>query len=620
MQKIYLALKKFKKNNYINLKNNQKELNIDYFWLTFFTSIFILLYCNLIVQNRNTLINSLNIQLISLSLISIYFCIESLTKNKELGILIVITSIISNIFINPELILILILILSIFSLYILIKKSNLIDFINSIKTSLVSSIILITLYNLISPQPFTQYISVLNGVGSIDTLYHASLAAMIKNHQTISTGLHGLVYTPYHFLSHSIHAGISSISKIPIIESSEITKWLLLVPLLFYSICSFCEKLNNQCNQYKYWIITIIILVLFPTILNGWNFWNNYFNSDSYLLSLILLMIGVQRLLNKDLNRYDFFYIFLSLFLISLTKGSTGALYLVLILARICIIEVNIRFKLSLIISLTFLIIVSLVNFYINSIKTINIDYFDFIYQYGEINNFIFFELKNRINKTILHLTLNSIFFIMHFLVSIIVIILILKDKIYNKFYLTAVIISLLAGSISVIILKIPGGSVYYISNIAFFIAIPFLVLKISEIKYTITLNKLYIFLIILILFSIIKDIYEWSNFKKNLINEEKNRNFIFSLIDLRDKTSSNTIVIANKDYLKNNIKIFEDWKCIPYIYVAISERAWVNIFHSWNNCNYIDYSSSYYGVNVDNNTPLFKEIVSKKSLYYWPN
>jgi hypothetical protein len=41
-----------------------------------------------------------------------------------------------------------------------------------------------------------------SGLVHQDTLYHASIAAMVKNYGVVSTGLNGLVETPYHALSH----------------------------------------------------------------------------------------------------------------------------------------------------------------------------------------------------------------------------------------------------------------------------------------------------------------------------------------------------------------------------------------------------------------------------------
>ncbi|MDR2947188.1 MAG: hypothetical protein LBV79_10650, partial [Candidatus Adiutrix sp.] len=52
-----------------------------------------------------------------------------------------------------------------------------------------------------------------------DILYHASIASMIKNYGITSSGLHGLVDTPYHVLSHQLMAAISSLSGVGVLET-----------------------------------------------------------------------------------------------------------------------------------------------------------------------------------------------------------------------------------------------------------------------------------------------------------------------------------------------------------------------------------------------------------------
>jgi hypothetical protein len=604
-------------NSYFQKTNKiaDKDTSINYFWLTAFTSICIFTICNVIVRNKDTFFNSLIIELISLVLISIYFYINSVTKSKEIGILSIIIIIISSVFINN--IIYILLLLSLFSIYTIFKKTNF----NYIKTSFIiaffSSLTLIEFYNFLSPKPFTQYISIINGIGSIDTLYHASLAGMIKNYQTISTGLHGLVYTPYHALSHSIFAGLSAISKVSVIESTELVKWLLLVPLLIYSICSLCEKINSQANINENWLIIVITLVLLPLALDGWNVWNNYLNSDSYLLSLILLMIGIQRLLNKNLINYDYFYIFIILFLLFFAKGSTGAVYFIFTLYRLLMININVKKRLILFTCIAILISIIIYRYYINSISSINISFFNFIDQYSEINKKIkiYFD-----NNTIATLFSYILFYVMHFIMSFIVIFYYYK-KIKNNLYFHFIIISLLIGFISVAILDVPGGSVYYISNISFFVSMPIFILILSRFN-LMNLSKKFLFLILGILFMLtLKNVNDWEKYKVYLIEKNSNKDFIFSLLEIRDNTPLNTIVIADKEYIKKNIKAFEDWKCIPYIFTSLSERPWVNIFNTWNNCNYKYYSFGFYGVNHLNNIPIINFVDKKNSLYFfWPD
>ena len=49
--------------------------------------------------------------------------------------------------------------------------------------------------------------SLMSGRVQDDAMYHASIAAMIKQYGVTSTGLNGLIETPYHTLSHTMFAG-----------------------------------------------------------------------------------------------------------------------------------------------------------------------------------------------------------------------------------------------------------------------------------------------------------------------------------------------------------------------------------------------------------------------------
>ena len=79
-----------------------------------------------------------------------------------------------------------------------------------------------------------------------DTLFHASIAAMIKNYGLASTGLNGLVVTPYHTFSHALMAGISLFSGFGVIEVYGVANSVLFAPILIFAITAFCGKLDRK--------------------------------------------------------------------------------------------------------------------------------------------------------------------------------------------------------------------------------------------------------------------------------------------------------------------------------------------------------------------------------------
>ena len=81
-----------------------------------------------------------------------------------------------------------------------------------------------------------------------DTLFHASIAAMIKNYGVVSTGLHGLIETPYHAFSHYLMATISFLSGISVIETYGVASWVLFAPLLIFCVAACCAMIDRSQN------------------------------------------------------------------------------------------------------------------------------------------------------------------------------------------------------------------------------------------------------------------------------------------------------------------------------------------------------------------------------------
>src|SRR6185437_13412747 len=127
----------------------------------------------------------------------------------------------------------------------------------------------------------------------LDTLYHASIGAMIKNYGVVSTGLNGLVPTPYHALSHALYAAVSLLSTQPVIEAYGVASWLLFAPLLIFSAtaCSVMLCGRRRIDAAAAWIAACVLLTLAPAVFGSWGLWNSYFTSESYLVSLTLLLL-----------------------------------------------------------------------------------------------------------------------------------------------------------------------------------------------------------------------------------------------------------------------------------------------------------------------------------------
>jgi len=170
-----------------------------------------------------------------------------------------------------------------------------------------------------------------------DTLFHASIAAMIKNYGLVSTGLHGLVETPYHALSHTLFAGISLLSGVGVIEVYGVANWVFFAPILIFTIviCSAMLHKTNQLNMPLAWGITCLLLIASPRLLQPWGVWDSFFVSESYLVSLGLFLVGFPLLFKRRLSISDLLLVLTLTALIANAKMSVGLLLVGLWFARV---------------------------------------------------------------------------------------------------------------------------------------------------------------------------------------------------------------------------------------------------------------------------------------------
>lgn len=167
-----------------------------------------------------------------------------------------------------------------------------------------------------------------------DTLFHASIAAMIKNYGIASTGLHGLVETPYHTFSHALMAGISLFSNMGVIEVYGVANSVLFAPILIFSITAFCGKLDrtHQLPLPRVWAVGCLALVVMPFLFSRWAVSPSYFVSESYLVALSMLMLGLALLFKQRLTLSDL--VAVALLAAMIAKASVGLMFVGLWFAR----------------------------------------------------------------------------------------------------------------------------------------------------------------------------------------------------------------------------------------------------------------------------------------------
>ena len=445
-----------------------------------------------------------------------------------------------------------------------------------------------------------------------DTLFHASIAAMIKNYGVVSTGLHGLIGTPYHVLSHGFMASISILSGASVFEVYGVAPWVLFAPILIFSVVACCQMLNANgwTNIPLAWGLVCVFFVLAPWLLNRWAFWNSFLVSESYLVSLGLFLVGLPLLFKRNLSVADLFLAPILAALISNSIGSVGLVFAGLWLLRVIFIRGG-RFYFDLLALVLTGFAVGLVTFDSASASApTKIVPLHFIRAYSFFGQYLAEVGKSLMNagdvswrSACLALVAIFSFIGLHFLFSWIVVIrLAYKQGVRSLLKAPGTVYSLgavAAGMLIVVFFEIPGGSAYYFSNIAFFVSLPLVVVLVlnyvdnldSNIKF-ITSRALGFALVVIIIMGGkgVRDLF--ATHQKDVLQHSA---FVDSLVDLRHQSPINVFIQLDPVAMAKN-PLTLCW-AQPFVYPAISERPWVNVIVPRDDCIYQYYGYAQYGL-----------------------
>lgn len=194
----------------------------------------------------------------------------------------------------------------------------------------------------LTPNSYTSFDMIgrlYTGDVSVDTLYHASMSSMIKNYGVVSTGLNGLVGTPYHALAHALFAAISLASGAPVIEVYGVAPWVLFAPLLIFAAtaCSDMQSGGQRTNTAAVWSAVCVLLVLVPPIFGRWALWDSYFTSESYLVCLIIFLLTLPHLWKHTLSNADYLLLLVLTVGVSAAKASVGLVLVGLFALRVLV-------------------------------------------------------------------------------------------------------------------------------------------------------------------------------------------------------------------------------------------------------------------------------------------
>lgn len=133
------------------------------------------------------------------------------------------------------------------------------------------------------------------GVQHADPLYHASLASMIAKYGVVSTGLDGLVPVKYHVLSHFWLGHLAKWMGLPATYAYMIGPEVIGIPLLYFSLAAATAYAAASRRGAVAALASLGVVVMpfaLLSIADVWG-WFSFLVSESYQLSLILLLLSV---------------------------------------------------------------------------------------------------------------------------------------------------------------------------------------------------------------------------------------------------------------------------------------------------------------------------------------
>lgn len=180
-----------------------------------------------------------------------------------------------------------------------------------------------------------------------DPIFHSAITAMIKNYGVISVGLDGLITLNYHIFSHILRAAISFGTGLPVINTYGVMQLLVSEPLLILTIVAMAETIRPSVNARSFFIRIVVLFIAFYSI-NIWPMfgkyalWPSYATSDSYAISLILMMATICSM-RMERGNFRLPTLVALTFLCTASKVSTGTICVAIVVTYLALFDRNVR-------------------------------------------------------------------------------------------------------------------------------------------------------------------------------------------------------------------------------------------------------------------------------------
>jgi len=442
----------------------------------------------------------------------------------------------------------------------------------------------------------------------LDTLYHASMAAMIKNYGVTSTGLNGLVATPYHALSHALFGAVSLVSRAPVIEVYGVASWVLFAPLLIFAASASCLMLDSRVrlDASKVWCSVCLILALAPLFLGRWAVWDSYFVSESYLVALSLFLLAIPLLLTAALGAASLLLLVAIAGLLCAAKASVGLIFIGLFGIRLVLL--NGRWKTRE--ALAFLAMMAAAAMVMSTSAVANRDSvafapWDFVEQYSFLGPQL--SAAHRALRGAgqarwwtwwLAAAALAGFIGVHFSVTWGVLIATARRVGVRRALRTPIVVmslgAVLAGLCVVSLFGIAGGSAYYFTNVAFFVSLPAAAAALagflSSPRYA---NRPVLAVATALVLAVSVRAYWNASQFSSARAQPRHNELIGRLLEARKSVPRRVILEADSTLLAGNPVTL--CRARPFVFPAVSERPWIGVMAQHTDCRYEDYGYENY-------------------------
>jgi len=603
----------------IDVENRSSFANLIV--LSVFTGLAVWSGSNILLQNSDILFISFRVLLVCIALFLTVYLLLRHFGSLQAAVASVFILLVINVYFPSLGVKYIFLVCSLVGIYLLmsdIKRYN----ISVIYSAVISFFSAIVILSFLSYERFDMLSLLSNGQIHRDSLFHASLASMIKTYGVASTGLNGLVEVPYHILSHVIMGSISSLTGIAVYDSYGIVNAVFFAPLLFLAISFSSWQVKQEKNIGLHWVMTGVILFLMPTALAGWGVFSSYFISESYLLSLVFFVLSLPLLCSKRISKSQYLVLVIMITLATASKSSVGLVMLGLYLTRMLLISDKIDkyleyAYLSALIVIIYYFISSTVS---SASSAILIDPFSFIAEFSHYGSYLnvlkscgsLSECDFSFMIMVKALISVIVFFVLHFILSWMVIML----KTHEYGFRIAIrdpwviisISSLAAGVVIISFFYLQSGAVYYFSNIAMFASMPIIISFFSALFGGSIKQYFWLAFISAVTaifshnYSHLLKLIDGKYSEKEFPVSESNHSFIRLLLDLRNEKEKNIIYAFSEGYNYLEHGTMTDCRVKPFVLPAITERAWLNLMEQNGDCNYSHYGFGNYASGVDSN------------------